>query len=183
MDVKGALKVYHNFKLLQAAPTWGDYPVSCSCKTYFAHLRLCGHPSLPVVSLLKPTVQVPKGYVGALVSERKQCKKVGGLAGRRKRRVLEERRDDEKVIHSKALLLAETPPPAAKAGPSPRDKDAAFIITGAVFPSDDDEDDDFRVTCSFSLWCHCTYSSCGLYRISELSTSDHGRGETVANSS
>ncbi len=29
MDVKGALKVYHNFKLLLAAPTWGDYPVSC----------------------------------------------------------------------------------------------------------------------------------------------------------
>ncbi len=28
MDVKGALKVYRNFKLLQAAPTWGDYPVS-----------------------------------------------------------------------------------------------------------------------------------------------------------
>ncbi len=33
MDVKGALKVYYNFKLLQAAPTWGDYPVSCSCKS------------------------------------------------------------------------------------------------------------------------------------------------------
>jgi hypothetical protein len=30
---------------------------------------------------------------------------------------------------------------------------------------------------------HCTDSSCGLYRISEPRTSDHGRGEAVANSS
>jgi hypothetical protein len=29
IDVKGAFKVYNNFKLLQATPTWGDYPVSC----------------------------------------------------------------------------------------------------------------------------------------------------------
>jgi hypothetical protein len=28
MDVKGALKVYRNFKLLRASTTWGDYPVS-----------------------------------------------------------------------------------------------------------------------------------------------------------
>ncbi len=35
MDVKGALKVYCNFKLLRASPTWGDYPVSRSCKTNF----------------------------------------------------------------------------------------------------------------------------------------------------
>jgi hypothetical protein len=110
----------------------------------------------------------------------------------RKRHVLEERQDDEKVIHSKALLLrvAETPPlsPAAEVGPSPLDKDAAFIVPEAVqpvLPSDDDEDDNFQVTFSFSLWCHCTDSSCGLYRISEPSTSNHhdGRGEAVANSS
>ncbi len=136
------------------------------------------------MSLFKPTVQVPKGYVGATVSERKQCsKKVGGLAGRRKRRVLEERQDDEKVIHSKALLLAETSPPAAEARPSPRDKAAAFIVPEAELPTDDDGNDDFQVTFSFGLWCHCTDSSCGLYRISEPGTSDHGRGEAVANSS
>jgi hypothetical protein len=111
MDVKDALKVYSNFKLLLASPTWGDYPVSCSCKTNFGHC-VCAD-TLLFVSLFKPTVQAPKGYVGATVSERKQCKKVGGLPGRRKRRVLEERHDDEKVIHSKALLLGETPPPAA----------------------------------------------------------------------
>ncbi len=40
MDVKGALKVYCNFKLLQAAPTWGDHPVSCSCKLLLCALRL-----------------------------------------------------------------------------------------------------------------------------------------------
>ncbi len=105
------------------------------------------------------------------------------MAGRRKRCVLEERQDDEKVIHSKVLLLAETPPPAeeagpppaAEAGPSPRDKDAAFIVPVAVLPSDDDEDDDFQVKFSISLWFHCTDSPCGLYRISEPSTSDHGR--------
>ncbi len=94
------------------------------------------------MSLFKPTVQVPKGYVGATVSERKKCKKVGGLAGRRKRRVLEERQDDGKVIHSKALLLAETPPPAAEPRLSPRDKAQAFIVPEAVLPTDD-EDDDF----------------------------------------
>jgi hypothetical protein len=116
------------------------------------------------------------------VSERKQCKKVGGLAGRRKRRVLEERQDDEKVIHSKALLLAETPPPAAEPGLSPRDKAAAFIIPEALL-STDDEYDDFQVTFGFSLWCHDTDSSCGLCRISEHRPRDHGRGGAVANSS
>ncbi len=135
------------------------------------------------MSLFKPTVQVPKGYVGATVSERKQFKKVCGLAGRRKRPVLEERQDDDKVIHSKALLLVETQPPAAEAGPSPRNKAAAFIVPEAVLPSGDDEDDDFQVTFSFGLWCHCTDSSCGLYRISEPRTSDHDRGKAVANSS
>ncbi len=155
--------------------------MSCSCKTNFAHC-VCAD-TLLFVSLFKPTVQVPKGYVGATVSERRQCKKVGGLAGRRKSRVLEERQDDEKVIHSKALLSVETPPPAAEAGPSPRDKPAAFIVPEAVFPTDDDEDDDFQVTFSFGLWCQCTDSSCGLYRISEPSASDLGSGEAVANSS
>ncbi len=155
--------------------------MSCSCKTNFAHC-VCGD-TLLFVSLFKSTVHVPKGYVGATVSERKRCKKIGGLAGRRKRRVLDERQDDEKVIHSKALLLAETPPPAADAGPSPRDKAAAFIVPEAVLPTDDDEDDDFQVIFSFGLWCHGTESSCGLYRISEPSTSDHGGGEEVANSS
>jgi hypothetical protein len=93
MDVKGALKVYCNFTLLRAAPTWGKYPVSCSCKTCFAHC-VCGD-TLLFVSLFKPTVQAPKGYVGATVSERKQCKKVGGLAGRRKKCVLEERQEQQ----------------------------------------------------------------------------------------
>jgi hypothetical protein len=110
MDVKGALKVYRNFKLLRAAPTGGDYPVSCSCKTNFGHC-VC-EDTLLFVSLFDPKVQVPKGYVGATVSERKQCKKIGGLAGRRKRCFPKERQDDEKVIHSKALLSAETPHPA-----------------------------------------------------------------------
>ncbi len=85
MDVKGALKVYRNFKLLPAAPTWGDYPVSCSCKTNFGHC-VCAD-TLLFVSLFDPEVKVPKGYVGATVFERKQCKKIGCLAGRRKRRV------------------------------------------------------------------------------------------------
>ncbi len=155
--------------------------MSCSCKTKFANC-VCAD-TLLFVSLFKPTVQVPKGYVGATVSERKQCRKVGGLDVRRKRRVLGERQYDEQVIHSKALLLAETPPPAAEAGPSPRDRDAAFIVPEAVLPSDDNEDDDFQVTFKFGLWFHCTDSSCGLCRISELRTSDHGRGEAVANSS
>ncbi len=110
------------------------YPVSCSCKTNFVHC-VCAD-TLLFVSLFKPAVQVPKGYVGATVPERKQCKKVGGLAGRRKRRVLKERQDDERVIHSKALLLAETPPPAAEPGLSPRDKTAAFIVPEAVLPTE-----------------------------------------------
>jgi hypothetical protein len=33
---------------------------------------------------------------------------------------------------------------------------------GLVLPTDDDKDDDFQVTFSFGLWCHCTDSSCGL---------------------
>ncbi len=137
----------------------------CSCKTNFGHC-VCAD-TLLFVSLFDPDVQVPKRYVGATVSERKQCKKIGGLAGRRKRRVLEERQDDEKVIHSKAVLLAETPPPpAAEAGPSPRDKADAFVVPEAVLPTDDDEDDNFQVTFCFGLWCHCTDSSCGWYMIS-----------------
>jgi hypothetical protein len=54
------------------------------------------------------------------VSERKQFKKVCGLAGRRKRCVIKERQD-KKAIHSKALLLAETLPPAAEPRPFPQD--------------------------------------------------------------
>ncbi len=66
----------------------------------------------------------------------------------------------------------------------PRDKAAALIVPEAVLPTDDDDkDDDFQVTISFGLWCHYTDSLCGLYRISEPSTSDHGRGEAIANSS
>ena len=76
--------------------------------------------------------------------------------------------------------MAETPPPAAEAGPSPRDKAAAFIVPEAVLTTDEDEDDDFQVTFSFDLWCLCTDSSCGFYRMSEPRTSDHGRGEALA---
>ena len=75
--------------------------MSCTCKTNFGHC-VCAD-TLLFVSLFDPEVKVPKGYVGATVSKRKQCKKIGGLAGRRKTRVLEERQDDEKVIHSKAI--------------------------------------------------------------------------------
>ena len=89
--------------------------MSCSCKTNFGHC-VC-EDTLLFVSLFDPEVKVPKGYVAATVSERKQCKKIGGLAGRRKRRVLKDRQDDEKAVHSKGLLLAETPPPAAEPGP------------------------------------------------------------------
>ncbi len=81
------------------------------------------------------------------------------------------------------MLFAETPPPAAEAGPSPRDKAVAFIVPEAVLPTDDDEDDDFQVRFSFGLWGHGNESSCGLYRISEPRTSDHGMGKAVANSS
>ncbi len=121
---------------------------------------------------------MPKRYVGATVSERKQCKKIGGLAGRKKRRVLKERREDEKVIHSKALFLAETPPPAAEAGPSPRDKAAPFFVPEAVLPTDEDEDDDFQVAFCFGLRYHCTDSSCGWYRISEPEQASMGRGSS-----
>ncbi len=134
------------------------------------------------MSLFKPTVQVPKGCVGAYVSERKQCKKVSSLDGRRKKLVLEERQDNKKVIHSKSLLLAQTPPPAAEPGPSPQDKAAAFIVPEAVLPTDNKKNY-FQITLSFSLWCHDTDSSCGLCRISEPRPSDHGRGGAVANSS
>jgi hypothetical protein len=106
-----------------------------------------------------------------------------GLAGRRKRHVLEERQDNEKVIHPfKGFALAETPPPAAEAGPLPLDQAVAFIVPEAVLPTND-EDDNFQVTFSISLWCHDTDSSYGLCRISEPRPSDHGRGGTVANSS
>jgi hypothetical protein len=155
--------------------------MQCSCKTNFGHC-VCGD-TLLFVSLFDPKVQVPKGYVGATVSERKQCKKIGVLAGRRKMRVLEERQDDEKVIHSKAVLLAETPLPAAEAGPSQRDKAAAFIVPEARLPTDDDEDDDFEVAFGFGLWCHCTDSVSGWNSLREPQRSDHGRGgEELADS-
>jgi hypothetical protein len=63
-------------------------PVSCSCKTCFVHC-VCGD-SLLFVSLFDPRVIVLERYVAATVSERKQCKKISSLAGRRKMRVLEE---------------------------------------------------------------------------------------------
>ncbi len=156
--------------------------MSCSCKTDFGHC-VCGD-TLLFVSLFDPKVQVPKGYVGATVSERKQCKKIGGLAGRRRRRALEEREDDEKMIHSKAGFLAETPTPAAEAGPSPRGK--ALIVPEAVLPTDDEDndEDDFQVTFGFGLWYHSTDSASVWYRISHPRPGEHGRGgEELANSS
>jgi hypothetical protein len=68
--------------------------------------------------------------------------------------------EDEKVIHSQAfkLLLAETQHPAAEAGPSPREKAMAFImiVPEAVLLTDDDND--FQVAFSFSIWFHDTDS-------------------------
>ncbi len=130
MDVKSALKVYSNFNCSEQLQH--GVIILCPARARLA-LRIASvQTPFSFVSLFKPTVEVPKGYVGATVSERKQCKKVDGLAGRRKRLVLKERQDDEKVIHTKALLLAETPPPAAEPGPSPRDKAAALIVPEAV---------------------------------------------------
>jgi hypothetical protein len=37
MDVKGAIKVYRNFKLLCSAPSLGPVPMSCTCLTCFGH--------------------------------------------------------------------------------------------------------------------------------------------------
>jgi hypothetical protein len=67
MDVQGALKVYRDFKVLCAAPTWRPVSMSCSCKTNFGH-GVCGD-TLLFVSLFYPEVKVPKGYVGATMSD------------------------------------------------------------------------------------------------------------------
>jgi hypothetical protein len=133
MDVKEALKVYRNFKLLRAAPSWGDVPVSCNCKTCFPHC-VCAD-SLLLVSLFDPMVKVPDAYVAATVSARKKCR-MGGLAGRRKYRMLHEAKDNEKVVHSKAQLLAETPARSA-AGAS-----VCLVIPDPVVPPTDDEEGD-----------------------------------------
>ncbi len=37
MDVDSAIKVYHKFKLLHSAPSWGPVPMSCTCQTCFGH--------------------------------------------------------------------------------------------------------------------------------------------------
>ena len=116
MDVKGALEVYRHFKLLRAAPTWGPVPLACSCKTCFGH-GVCAD-TLLFVSLFDPSIEVLSGYVGATVSDRKKCKSVGGLAGRKRIRRIKEKADDEKTIHSKAALLKETAPRPER---SPRD--------------------------------------------------------------
>ena len=82
--------------------------MSCTCKTCFGH-GVCAD-SLLFVSLFDPSIEVPSGYVGATVSDRKKCKSVGGLAGRKRIRRIQEKADDEKTIHSKAALLKETAP-------------------------------------------------------------------------
>jgi hypothetical protein len=82
MDVKAAIKVYCNFKLLWEAPSWGPVPMSCTCKTCLGH-GLCAD-TLLLVSLFDPKVQVPKWLIGATVSNRKKCKLITGAAGRRK---------------------------------------------------------------------------------------------------
>jgi hypothetical protein len=104
MDVKGAIKVYRNFKLLCSAPTWGPVPMSCTCRTCFGHC-VCAN-TLLIVSF-DPKVQVTSGYIGATVSDGKKCKLIGGMAGRRRMCIVNERNDDKKEVHSKALLLAE----------------------------------------------------------------------------
>ena len=61
--------------------------------------------SLLFVSLFDPSIEVPSGYVGATVSDRKKCKSIGGLAGRKRWRHTQEKVDHEKTIHSKAAFL------------------------------------------------------------------------------
>ena len=176
MDVKGALDVYKNFKLLRAKADWGAVPMACSCKTSFGH-AIC-EDTLLFVSLFDPEVHVPKHWVGATVSERKQCKKIGGLAGRRKMRAIEERNNDEKVVGSKSLLLAETAPaPSPRAAPAER---AVPTRRSIVVPeprdlSPSDDDDDFEVAFRFSVWCHDTDYLRGVCRSRLQHCSDRGR--------
>ena len=95
--------------------------MSCTCKTCFGH-GVCGD-SLLFVSLFDPSIEVPSGYVGATVSNRKKCKSIGGLAGRKRWRHIQEKADDEKTIHSKAAFLKET---AQRPERSPRDSRVAI---------------------------------------------------------
>ena len=170
MEVKGALDVYKNFKLLRAKADWGAVPVACSCKTCFGH-AIC-EDTLLFVSLFDPEVHVPKHWVGATVSERKQCKKIGGLAGRRKMRAIEERNDDEKVVGSKSLLLAETAAPsrAERAVPQRR-----IVVPEPRDLPPSDDDDDFEVAIRFSVWCHDTDYLRGACRSRLRYCNDHGR--------
>jgi hypothetical protein len=71
---------------------WGDVPMSCTCKTCFAHC-ICADTVL-LVSLFNPKVLVPKGLVGETVSDRKKCKSISGLAGRKKMCIIEQREDN-----------------------------------------------------------------------------------------
>ena len=119
-----------------------------------------------------------KHWVGATVSERKHCKKIGGLAGRRKMRAIEERNNDEKVVGSKSLLLAETAPaPSPRAAPAER---AVPTRRSIVVPeprdlSPSDDDDDFEVAFRFSVWCHDTDYLRGVCRSRLQHCSDRGR--------
>ena len=160
MTVKEAIKVYKNFKLFTAKPSWGAVPMACSCKTCFGHA--ISADTLLFVSLFDPEVHVPKRMMKTTVSERKKNKFTAGLAGRKKRRVLDELKDDEKQIHYKALLLAETAEPIDMTSPraelSPRTAPTApkpLIVPAPVMPTDDegndDDDDDFAVAICFRV--------------------------------
>jgi hypothetical protein len=53
--------------------------------------------TLLLASLFMPDGLVPKDYIAATVSLRKQCRSIKGTAGRRSHHIIEERKCDEEI--------------------------------------------------------------------------------------
>ncbi len=69
----------------------GPVPMSCTCLTCLEY-GVCGD-TLLLVSLFDTEVHVQKGYIRAIVSDKKKYRSIGGAAGRRKMHIIEERKD------------------------------------------------------------------------------------------
>ena len=126
LTIKKALEIYGHFNLIRFMPDWteNEIPVSCSCKTCLNNC-VC-RCTLLFGALFRPEIRVPDDYVAATVPQRKACRSIRGLAGKKRQRIIEDLKSNEKIVDSKIKYMKSTIEPPHL--PSP------------VLPSDSDDE-------------------------------------------
>ncbi len=126
LTIKKALEIYGHFNLILFMPDWteNEIPVSCSCKTCLNNC-VC-RCTLLFGALFRPEIRVPDDYIAATVPQRKACRSIRGLAGKKRHRIMEDLKFNEKIVDSMIKYMKSTIEPPRL--PSP------------VLPSDSDDE-------------------------------------------